>query len=52
MQSLTGNAQFLFCLMYILFGMAVLTMYFNLIQEKVVQGVISLGKKLGRVSDE
>ena len=38
--------------MYILFGMAVLAMCFNLMQEKVVQGVVSLGKKLGIVSDE
>ena len=46
------NPQFIFCFMYILFGMAVLAMCFNLMQEKVVQGVVSLGKKLGLVSDE
>ena len=52
LQSLSGNTQFGSGFMYILFGMAVLTMCFNLMQEKVVQGVISLGKKLGIVSDE
>ena len=52
LQSLSGNTQFLFCYMYILFGMALLAMCFNLMQEKVVQGVISLGKKLGIVSNE
>ena len=52
LQSLAGNTQFLFCFMYILFGMAVLAMCFNLMQEKVVQGVVSLGKKLGIVSDD
>ena len=52
LQSLANNTQFIFCFMYILFGMAVLAMCFNLMQEKVVQGVVSLGKKLGLVSDE
>eukprot|EP00095_Tigriopus_kingsejongensis_P012239 maker-scaffold87_size395581-snap-gene-1.13 protein:Tk12239 transcript:maker-scaffold87_size395581-snap-gene-1.13-mRNA-1 annotation:"t family of potassium channels protein 7 isoform x4" len=46
------NLQFMFCSMYILLGMAVIAMCFNLMQEKVVVGVTSLGKKLGIIKDE
>ena len=46
------NVQFIFCSMYILLGMAVIAMCFNLMQEKVVQGVTSFGKKLGIIKDE
>ncbi len=49
---LVVNVQFIFCSMYILLGMAVIAMCFNLMQEKVVQGVTSLGKKLGIIKDE
>jgi hypothetical protein len=38
--------------MYILVGMAVIAMCFNLMQEKVVQGVLSLGQKLGIIKEE
>ena len=41
------NVQFIFCSLYIILGMAVIAMCFNLMQEKVVQGITSLGKKLG-----
>jgi len=43
------DLQFIFCSLYILLGMAVIAMCFNLMQEKVVRGVISLGRKLGIV---
>lgn len=46
------NLQFMFCSMYILLGMAVIAMCFNLMQEKVVVGVTSLGKKLGIIDDD
>ncbi len=46
------NPQFIFCSMYILLGMAVIAMCFNLMQEKVVQGITSFGKKLGVIKDE
>ena len=36
--------------MYILIGMALIAMCFNLMQEKVVKGVRSLGRKLARKS--
>lgn len=43
------NVQFIFCSLYILLGMAVITMCFNLMQEKVVWAVMFLGRKLGIV---
>ena len=46
------NVQFIFCSMYILLGMAVIAMCFNLMQEKVVQGITSFGKKVGIIKDE
>jgi hypothetical protein len=45
------NPQFIFCSMYIILGMAVIAMCFNLMQEKVVQSVTSLGKKLGVIKE-
>jgi len=44
------NIQFIFCSLYILLGMAVIAMCFNLMQEKVVQAMITLGKNLGIVN--
>lgn len=46
------NTKFILCSMYILLGMAVIAMCFNLMQEKVVQGVTSLGKKIGIIKDD
>ena len=46
------NVQFIFCSLYILVGMAVIAMLFSLMQEKVVQGVLSLGKKVGIIKEE
>jgi len=45
------NVQFIFCSLYILLGMAVIAMCFNLMQEKVVKAVKSLGKKVGILSN-
>ena len=46
------NVQFIFCSMYILIGMAVIAMCFNLMQESVVTGITKFGKKLGIIKDE
>ncbi len=46
------NPQFIFCTVYILLGMAVIAMCFNLMQEKVVQNITSFGKKLGIIGDD
>ena len=40
------NTKFILCSLYILVGMALIAMCFNLMQEKVVKGVRSLGKRL------
>lgn len=45
------NTKFVLCSMYILIGMALIAMCFNLMQEKVIQGVRSIGKKLSRSKD-
>jgi len=44
------NVQFIFCSLYILLGMAVIAMCFNLMQEKVVKAVVALGQKIGIVN--
>jgi hypothetical protein len=46
------NVQFVLCSLYILLGMAVIAMCFSLMQEKVVQGVRSIGRKIGIVRDD
>lgn len=40
------NTKFVLCSLYILVGMALIAMCFNLMQEKVIKGVRSLGKRL------
>lgn len=45
------NTKFVLCSMYILIGMAVIAMCFNLMQQKVVQGVRSIGRKIGIIKD-
>ena len=45
------NVQFVICSLYILLGMAVIAMCFNLMQQKVVQGVRSMGRKIGIIKD-
>ena len=45
------NTKFVLCSMYILIGMAVIAMCFSLMQEKVVQGVRSMGRKIGIIKD-
>ena len=40
------NKKFVLCSLYILLGMALIAMCFNLMQEKVVKGVRSIGRRL------
>ncbi|XP_035219841.1 potassium channel subfamily K member 18-like [Stegodyphus dumicola] len=40
------------CSLYLLFGMALLAMSFNLVQEEVTKSVTSIGKRIGILSDE
>jgi hypothetical protein len=46
------NPQFILCSLYILIGMAVIAMCFNLMQQKVIEGVRNFGKKIGIIKDE
>ena len=46
------NLQFIFCSLYIIFGMAVIAMCFSLMQEKTVRGVLALGRKVGVIKTE
>ena len=46
------NLQFIFVSLYIIFGMAIIAMCFSLMQEKVVRGVIALGRKIGLFKGE
>ncbi|XP_015927814.1 potassium channel subfamily K member 18-like isoform X2 [Parasteatoda tepidariorum] len=40
------------CSLYLLFGMALLAMSFNLVQEEVTKSVRTIGKRIGILSDE
>ena len=46
------NPQFILCSLYILIGMAVIAMCFNLMQQKVIEGVRNFGKKIGIIKEE
>jgi len=46
------NEKFVLCSLYILLGMALIAMCFNLMQEKVVKGVRSLGRRLASKKPE
>ena len=46
------NLQFIFVSLYFIFGMAVIAMCFSLMQEKVVRGVLALGRKVGLFKGE
>ena len=46
------KVEFILCSLYILIGMAVIAMCFNLMQQKVIEGVRSFGKKIGILKDE
>jgi len=46
------NLQFIFVSLYIIFGMAVIAMCFSLMQEKVVRGLLALGRRVGLFKSE
>ena len=46
------NVQFILCSLYILIGMAVIAMCFNLMQQKVIEGVRNFGKKIGIIKED
>merc|ERR1711936_776397 len=46
------NLQFIFCSLYIIFGMAEIAMCFSLMQEKTVRGVLALGRKIGVIKTD
>lgn len=52
--TVTENSQVTLslCAVYLLFGMALLAMSFNLVQEQVASSVKSLGKRIGIIGDE
>ena len=45
------NTKFVLCSMYFLICMAVIAMCFNFMQQKVVQGVRSMGRKIGIIKN-
>ncbi|KAI1291749.1 hypothetical protein HDE_07399 [Halotydeus destructor] len=45
-----GNQTLIICALYLLFGMALLAMSFNLVKEEVVKSVRYIGKKIGIIS--
>ena len=46
------KVEFILCSLYILIGMAVIAMCFNLMQQKVIEGVRNFGKKIGIIKED
>ena len=46
------NISIAFCSVYLLFGIALLAMSFNLVQEEVISSVRDIGKSLGIIKDD
>lgn len=46
------NIKFILCSLYILIGMAVIAMCFNLMQQKVIESVRNFGKKIGIIKED
>lgn len=53
-QKVKGNAEvsIALCSLYLLFGIALLAMSFNLVQEEVINNVKSVAKRLGILKDD
>ncbi|XP_068990575.1 uncharacterized protein galene isoform X1 [Neodiprion pinetum] len=51
-QGLAGKGSIALCSLYLLFGISLLAMSFNLVQEEVINNVKSLAKSLGIIKDE
>jgi len=46
-----GEKRIALCSLYLLFGIAMIAMSFNLVQEEVINSVKSVGKMLGILKD-
>ena len=51
-QSQDGESRLALCSLYLLFGIAMIAMSFNLVQEQVINNVKTLGRQLGILKDE
>eukprot|EP00095_Tigriopus_kingsejongensis_P012240 maker-scaffold87_size395581-snap-gene-1.14 protein:Tk12240 transcript:maker-scaffold87_size395581-snap-gene-1.14-mRNA-1 annotation:"AGAP004717-PC" len=51
-QSEDGEIRIALCSLYLLFGIAMIAMSFNLVQEQVINNVKDLGKQLGILKDD
>ncbi|XP_059090405.1 uncharacterized protein LOC131886165 isoform X1 [Tigriopus californicus] len=51
-QSEDGEVRIALCSLYLLFGIAMIAMSFNLVQEQVINNVKDLGKQLGILKDD
>ena len=51
-QSQDGEQRLALCSLYLLFGIAMIAMSFNLVQEQVINSVKTLGKQLGILKDD
>lgn len=47
-----GRTTLIICALYLLFGMALLAMSFNLVQEEVAKSLRNLARKIGIISDK
>ncbi len=52
MPYMTGEIRIALCSLYLLFGIAMIAMSFNLVQEQVISNVKELGRQLGIIKDE
>jgi Ion channel. len=51
-QDMDAEVSIALCSLYLLFGIALLAMSFNLVQEEVINNVKSVAKRLGIVKDD
>jgi len=47
-----GDTRIILCSLYLLFGIAMIAMSFNLVQEQVINNVRELGLAMGIIKDE
>ena len=47
-----GDTRIILCSLYLLFGIAMIAMSFNLVQEQVIHNVRELGLAMGIIKDE
>jgi len=51
-KNVDGEQRIALCSIYLLFGIAMIAMSFNLVQEEVINSVKSVGKMLGILKDD